>query len=67
MDEKDVQAVEKKRNADKDTIIQELRSLGVRRVGPTHCTGDLARGIFAEEWGECWIDADLGARIAVGG
>jgi len=35
VDEKDVQAVEKKREADKDAIIQELRSLGV----PIRATG----------------------------
>jgi len=30
----------------------DFRWLGVKRVGPCHCSGDAARRIFAEEYGE---------------
>ncbi|MFO7676525.1 MAG: MBL fold metallo-hydrolase [bacterium] len=46
----------------------ELEALGVRRVGPAHCTGEAARAVFEEEWGErcenvgCGWSAEWAAR-----
>ena len=37
-----------------------LVELGVEQVAPTHCTGDQARAIFAEVFGEHFIDAGSG-------
>jgi 7,8-dihydropterin-6-yl-methyl-4-(beta-D-ribofuranosyl)aminobenzene 5'-phosphate synthase len=34
-----------------ETIIADLRDLGVQRVAPCHCTGDLARQMFADAFG----------------
>lgn len=40
-----------------------FRRLGVRRVGPCHCSGDMARRIFAEEFGEQYIEVGVGKAI----
>ena len=37
--------------------------LGVRRVAPTHCTGDDAIGVFKNLYGDNWVDFRLGSRI----
>ena len=37
--------------------------LGVRRVAPTHCTGDEGIAIFEEVYGEYCVKAGLGTRI----
>jgi 7,8-dihydropterin-6-yl-methyl-4-(beta-D-ribofuranosyl)aminobenzene 5'-phosphate synthase len=33
-------------------VSEELKELGVARVGPSHCTGADAQAAFAEQWGE---------------
>lgn len=48
------------------TILEELRRLGVKRVGPCHCTGDRAIAQFATEYGEDFISAGVGRVIVVG-
>lgn len=48
-----------------ERIIADLRDLGVRRVAPCHCTGDLARRMFAESFGEDCLLAGVGQVIAV--
>lgn len=40
-----------------------FRRLGVRRVGPCHCSGDTARSIFAEEYGDRYIEVGVGQDI----
>jgi 7,8-dihydropterin-6-yl-methyl-4-(beta-D-ribofuranosyl)aminobenzene 5'-phosphate synthase len=44
-------------------IITELRALGVQQIAPTHCSGDLARRLFADAYGEDYIDAGAGLVI----
>ncbi|RKY86187.1 MBL fold metallo-hydrolase [candidate division KSB1 bacterium] len=41
-------------------IISEFRKIGVLKVGPTHCTGDLAIRMFREEYGENCISLGVG-------
>jgi 7,8-dihydropterin-6-yl-methyl-4-(beta-D-ribofuranosyl)aminobenzene 5'-phosphate synthase len=41
-------------------IASDLERLGVRKIGPTHCTGDAAKRIFRERWGERFVSFDLG-------
>lgn len=48
-------------------IITDLRSLGVRRVAPCHCSGDLARRMFAEAFGPDFFPAGVGWRITLEG
>jgi 7,8-dihydropterin-6-yl-methyl-4-(beta-D-ribofuranosyl)aminobenzene 5'-phosphate synthase len=48
-------------------IFAEMRSLGVQRVAPCHCTGVEAIGVFSEEWGDGFVDAGVGTVIGIAG
>jgi 7,8-dihydropterin-6-yl-methyl-4-(beta-D-ribofuranosyl)aminobenzene 5'-phosphate synthase len=41
-------------------IASDLERLGVRKIGPSHCTGSQAVRIFRELWGENFVTFDLG-------
>jgi 7,8-dihydropterin-6-yl-methyl-4-(beta-D-ribofuranosyl)aminobenzene 5'-phosphate synthase len=43
--------------------IEELRKLGVRKVAPSHCTGDEAIGMFQAAWGGDFLAGGCGAVI----
>jgi 7,8-dihydropterin-6-yl-methyl-4-(beta-D-ribofuranosyl)aminobenzene 5'-phosphate synthase len=47
-------------------IIADFRGMGVRQVSPTHCTGDLAIQMFAEEYGDSFVQGGVGQVIIVG-
>ncbi|MGB5746876.1 MAG: MBL fold metallo-hydrolase [Desulfobacterales bacterium] len=44
-------------------IIGNFRKLGVERAGPCHCSGDLARRMFKEEYGKDFFDVGVGRLI----
>ncbi|WP_024790759.1 MULTISPECIES: MBL fold metallo-hydrolase [unclassified Lebetimonas] len=44
-------------------VINELKNLGVEYVTPTHCSGDLAIGMFKETYGENFIPGGVGRII----
>jgi len=46
-------------------IIQRLKALGIRKVAPSHCTGDNAIRMFRDEWTGDFIEGGLGAVIEV--
>jgi 7,8-dihydropterin-6-yl-methyl-4-(beta-D-ribofuranosyl)aminobenzene 5'-phosphate synthase len=46
-------------------IIVRLKSLGVEKVGPSHCTGDAAVAQFRQAWGTDFVEGGLGAVIEV--
>ena len=46
-------------------IIERLRSLGIRRALPTHCTGDRARELFRQALGDGYIEGGLGTTIQI--
>lgn len=46
-----------------NAIIADLQALGVQQVAPTHCSGDLARKLFADAYGEDYIEAGAGLVI----
>lgn len=50
---------------DMEEIVRRFKSLGVRKVGPSHCTGDEQIGLFQKAWGEDFIDLGLGGRIGI--
>ncbi|MCL4504964.1 MAG: MBL fold metallo-hydrolase [Chloroflexi bacterium] len=52
--------------ADIKKVIEGLRKLGVKKVAPSHCTGQLAIRMFAREYGRDFIPAGAGAQIMVG-
>jgi len=45
-------------------VINGLRELGVRRVGPCHCSGDAARQAMREAFGDGYLDIGVGARLS---
>ncbi len=45
------------------SIISQLKDLGVEVVAPCHCTGDLAKMLFEEKFGENYIRIGVGAII----
>jgi 7,8-dihydropterin-6-yl-methyl-4-(beta-D-ribofuranosyl)aminobenzene 5'-phosphate synthase len=47
-------------------IIDSLRELGVQRAAPSHCSGDKAREVFAEAFGDKYIASGVGAVITLG-
>jgi len=47
-------------------IIADFRQVGVQQVSPTHCTGDQAIEIFADEYGDDYVQGGVGRVIIVG-
>jgi 7,8-dihydropterin-6-yl-methyl-4-(beta-D-ribofuranosyl)aminobenzene 5'-phosphate synthase len=50
-----------------EAIIADFRELGVQRVAPSHCTGDRARQMFAEAYGDDCTLSGVGQMFVVGG
>ncbi|MBE0425895.1 MAG: MBL fold metallo-hydrolase [Nitrospirae bacterium] len=48
-----------------ECIISDFMKLGVRYVGPCHCTGDKARQLFEKEYQRNYIDAGVGKVIDI--
>ena len=56
------------RSASRDRIegiIADLRQLGVQKVAPCHCTGDRARQMFADAFGDDCVLAGVGCTITI--
>lgn len=45
-------------------IAEELKQLGVEKIGPSHCTGEEARDIFKDIFGENFVEAGAGTSFA---
>lgn len=45
------------------SIITQLKDLGVESVAPCHCSGDLARAMLKESFGENYVDSGVGKII----
>ncbi len=43
--------------------IGKFKELGVKKVGPTHCTGDQAIALFRQAWGDNYVESGCGAVI----
>jgi 7,8-dihydropterin-6-yl-methyl-4-(beta-D-ribofuranosyl)aminobenzene 5'-phosphate synthase len=54
-----------KSDAEIRAIIKQLKALGVKKVAPSHCTGDNAIRMFRDEWTDDFIEGGLGAVIKV--
>jgi 7,8-dihydropterin-6-yl-methyl-4-(beta-D-ribofuranosyl)aminobenzene 5'-phosphate synthase len=48
-----------------ESVIAELKRLGVRQVAPSHCTGQVAIRQFHAAFGDNFIQAGAGLRIAL--
>jgi 7,8-dihydropterin-6-yl-methyl-4-(beta-D-ribofuranosyl)aminobenzene 5'-phosphate synthase len=46
-----------------EETIEALQAMGVAAVAPTHCTGDKARAMFADAYGDAYYEAGAGFRI----
>jgi len=46
-------------------IVKDFQQLGVQRVAPCHCSGDVARRLFEEAYGENFIPAGVGSRLEI--
>lgn len=44
-------------------IVSEMRELGVEKVAPTHCSGELARSRFRDGYGEDYIEVGVGYSL----
>ncbi|MGC9359608.1 MAG: MBL fold metallo-hydrolase [Anaerolineae bacterium] len=47
------------------SIVDDFQELGVHRVAPTHCSGDLARRMFKEAYGDAFVSAGAGLRLEI--
>ena len=47
------------------TIVEDFQRLGVQKVAPCHCSGDVARRLFEETYGENFVPAGVGSRLEV--
>jgi len=48
-----------------ESIIDDFEQMGVERVAPCHCSGDRARTLLREHYGEGYIECGVGRRIAL--
>lgn len=44
-------------------IVARLKSLGVQKVAPSHCTGEAATALFRRAWGKDFVESGLGVVI----
>lgn len=47
------------------SCVKEFKELGVEKVAPSHCTGDLVREAFRREYGENFIEYGVGKVIEI--
>jgi 7,8-dihydropterin-6-yl-methyl-4-(beta-D-ribofuranosyl)aminobenzene 5'-phosphate synthase len=48
-----------------ESIIDSFEQLGVERVGPCHCSGDTARRLFRDHYGEGYVESGVGRRLTL--
>ena len=48
-----------------DGIVDNFRNLGVKRAGPTHCSGKEAEDVFKDFYKDNFITADSGVSLEV--
>ena len=51
--------------AEIEGIVEDFQQLGVQKVAPCHCSGDAARRLFKEAYGEDFILAGVGSTVQV--
>lgn len=47
-------------------VIAELKSLGIQKIGPTHCTGEKAIALFKEAFGDACVEMGVGRVVQIG-
>ncbi len=56
-----------KSDEEASAIVSEFKTLGVLKVGPTHCTGHRAIELFKKEYGDDFVQMGVGKVIAANG
>ncbi len=51
--------------SDIEAIVSDFRELGVLYAGPCHCSGNTARELFKEEYGQYYVEIGVGKIIYV--
>lgn len=46
-------------------IIKAFRHLGVKKVGPSHCTGEVPIQRFRKEWSQDFLEFGCGAIVTI--
>jgi 7,8-dihydropterin-6-yl-methyl-4-(beta-D-ribofuranosyl)aminobenzene 5'-phosphate synthase len=46
-------------------IINNLKKLGVKKVAPSHCTGEKSTEMFKRSWGDDFVNLGCGANIRI--
>lgn len=47
-------------------VVAELKSLGVQKIGATHCTGEKAIALFKEAFGDGCVELGVGRALEIG-
>ncbi len=45
-------------------IADRFKESGVKKVGPSHCSGDLTRELFAQEYKQDLVEVGVGKTIS---
>lgn len=48
-----------------ESVVESFVQLGVEKVAPCHCTGENARSLFHQRYGDNYIESGVGRRIVV--
>ena len=51
--------------ADTGTVARNFRQLGIKKLAPTHCTGESAIEVFRKKYGKDFIEAKVGQTINI--
>ena len=54
-----------KQRKDIEFIVSEFKKMGIKKVGPTHCSGDEAREIFKKIYQDSFVDIKTGQTLEV--
>jgi 7,8-dihydropterin-6-yl-methyl-4-(beta-D-ribofuranosyl)aminobenzene 5'-phosphate synthase len=50
-----------------ESVVESFVQMGVEKVAPCHCTGEKARSLFHQRYGDNYIESGVGKRIVVAG
>jgi 7,8-dihydropterin-6-yl-methyl-4-(beta-D-ribofuranosyl)aminobenzene 5'-phosphate synthase len=54
-----------KSDGEMEKVLQQFKTLGVRSVGPAHCTGDEQIEMFRDTYGERFTDVGVGTVVSL--
>ena len=49
-----------------EEVIKKLKTSGVQKIGPCHCTGENARRLFSDSYKEDFIEVGVGRKVFLG-